>query len=661
MRAVAVLLVVAFHARVTGISGGFVGVDVFFVISGFLITGLLADEQRRTGTLSLTGFYARRVRRLLPLGTLVLVATVVASRLVLPAVEQPAVAGESTAAALWFANWHYAAAATSYMSSVDLSPVLHFWSLSVEEQFYVVWPLLVLLVTAGRGTTSWQTRRTRLLVALLGLGAASFALSAATTRGSGPWAYFGLHTRAWELATGGLVALALPLLARVPRRAAAAAGWVGLAMVVAAAVAFSSTTLFPGTAAALPVAGAALLLAAGARTDAGASRLLAVPVLTFVGRVSYGWYLWHWPCLVLARAVWGNPTADSDLGSSPEPGPWVIGGAVAVSFLLAVVSHWLVEQPARTSRRLAASRGLTFAVAAALLVTSVGSAQLLLNPRAEVPSGGAQTPGQARNDTGTSPPCFAGFPGTKADGRCRFGDKRGTHVVVLVGDSHAAHWFPAMEKVALERHWQLWFWAKSACVVAAVREYTPIYHREYSECTTWRANVMHRIAELPRVDAVVIGRAYAYSELVLDDRGKHPKGAAAEARVWRDGSRKAFVELSRLARHVVILRDTPWPGLSVPGCLSKHPGEPQSCSYRRAGHTELDTDLVHDELAAVPPGTSIRFVDMNDAVCPRSRPLCPVVTTAGSIVFRDRHHLTARFAREISAVLGARLDRYVED
>jgi peptidoglycan/LPS O-acetylase OafA/YrhL len=199
LRAVAVTSVVAFHAGVGFISGGFVGVDVFFVLSGFLITGLLVDELARTGRISLTHFYARRVRRLLPLAALVLAATAAATQVLVPAIDRAGVAVDLAAAALGVANWRFALQATQYMADTDKSPVLHFWSLGVEEQFYVVWPLLLvaLIGMSGVAKRSWAVAFRRMVWVLGGVFVVSLLLSVQQTSSGAAGAYYGLHTRAW--------------------------------------------------------------------------------------------------------------------------------------------------------------------------------------------------------------------------------------------------------------------------------------------------------------------------------------------------------------------------------------------------------------------------------------------------------------------------------
>ena len=286
LRAIAVLLVVAFHAGLGLVPGGFVGVDVFFVISGFLITGVLLGDWSKHGTISIRTFYARRARRLLPLSTLVLLVTAVVSYVVLPSLERPSVAHDIRAAALWFANWDFASSSTQYMSDTDKSPVLHFWSLSVEEQYYVVWPLLILLVLrSSRGLDALAVRK-RLLHVLGWLGAGSLLLSGLTTHSKGPWAYFGLHTRAWELAAGALLAVALPWLPRLTARGATLIGGTGLLLVAWSVLAFDRTTTFPGWAAVMPVLGTVLLLGSGGGVAPPGTPLLSTRPMTYVGRLS---------------------------------------------------------------------------------------------------------------------------------------------------------------------------------------------------------------------------------------------------------------------------------------------------------------------------------------------------------------------------------------
>jgi peptidoglycan/LPS O-acetylase OafA/YrhL len=685
--------VVAFHAGLGPLSGGFVGVDVFFVISGFLITGLLVDELHRTGTIDLPRFYARRIRRLLPMAALVLVTTAVVFRPLLAPIDRPGLGKDLTAAALWTANWRFAAGATDYLGTVDSSPVLHYWSLSVEEQFYLCWPLLLLaLLWIGGRPRRWQVVCRRFATGLAGLAAASFVASALTTAGSGPWAWFGLHTRGWELAAGGLLAMARPQLPALPRLAAVLSGWSGLAIVFGSALILDRESSFPGTAAFWPVAGAVLIVAGGTRTTDGPAGLLGVPALTHLGRLSYAWYLWHWPCLVAVRmlAESRTPGADPDLPAGPAP-RWAIVLALAVSLGLAHASHRLVEQPVRQAPGLLRSWERTLAVGAGLLVTATvlpwlvlqtpepavravaaagtgaapaavaGSIVTSADAAASAPTTGAwpapgrrvarMTPQQARTDDAAPSRCFLGFAAVEVDPGCRFGDPDAGRVVVLIGDSHAAQWFPALAAAASRRHWTLWFWAKSGCGYADAPQWLEAFHRIYTECAAWRSAVLARIARLPRVDTVLVGRNYAqFSKLVDASRRMLPAPAAAAA--WAAGAARTLAALHSSARSVVLLRDTPRPITDTPACLSRHPGAAERCGYPRAGHLALDAAVYASERAAV-AADGVRVVDLGDLVCATDP--CPVVSTSGAIMFRDGHHLTATFARERTPAVAQRL------
>src|SRR5262245_31614313 len=257
LRGVAILLVLLCHVRLPGAEAGFVGVDVFFVLSGFLITGLLANKRERTGRIGLGPFYARRARRILPAAVLVLAATLLVARFVLSPLDLRRVADDGLAASLSLANMRFALDATDYFAPLDASPMLHFWSLAVEEQFYLLWPILLLIVA--------RIRRPRPAMAALAIAvlAGSFVLGNALTDTSSAWAYFSLPTRAWQLAAGGLLALGAPLLARVPGSVAVAVGWVGAGLLGASLVAIGPTTAYPGLDSLLPTLGAVALIASG--------------------------------------------------------------------------------------------------------------------------------------------------------------------------------------------------------------------------------------------------------------------------------------------------------------------------------------------------------------------------------------------------------------
>jgi len=681
LRAIAVVLVVLFHAGLGAVPGGFVGVDVFFVISGFLITALLVDELDRSGTVSLSAFYARRVRRLLPLSALVLVVSAFASAAILVPLAHQSVADDIRAAALWMSNWHFAAGSTQYMASTAQSPVLHYWSLSLEEQFYVVWPLIILLVVRSAGRWSPMARR-RLATSLGAVLATTLLMSILLTSSLGPWAYFGLQTRAWELALGAALSMAVARLVELPLAIAGLAGWAGLGLITWSAVTFDRTTVYPGIAAVVPVVGAGLVLASGARTrGAGAAGLLSHPALVHVGKLSYGWYLWHWPLLVMAGALAPIGESDGLDDVAPQTPVTYVVVALVLSYVLAEVSHRWVEDPARTSAWFSASRTRSLTLGAALTVTSVLIATIALptsdaavevsvaapaaagaSAAGAASAGGAKavasspvtvaapkpmTPAQARVDGSAPTACYLGYAATTADLSCRFGDPHGSKVIALVGDSHAAMWLPALDKAAKAQGWQVWMWSKSACPMTEVGIYLPAFTSRYAACDAWRADVLRRLAALPQLDSVLVVRSKGYANgLVLDANGNTAAAADLPA-LWEKGTRDLLAQLTPHAANVTFLRDTPWSLTDVPDCLSAHLSDPSSCALSRTQRQHLDPVLVASETSAAAGTGGVRFIDATKLVCPKA--ICLVVTPTGIIVFRDQHHLTKTFSATLAA------------
>ncbi|CPR11768.1 acyltransferase domain-containing protein [Mycobacterium bohemicum DSM 44277] len=357
LRAIAVIAVVLYHAGIPGITGGYVGVDVFFVISGFLITRLLWQEVAATNSVAVGRFYAARARRLLPAAAVVGAATALLAAVALPPLQARSVFVDGIASALYVGNYRFATQGTDYLAPGMPSPFQHYWSLGVEEQFYLVWPVLIIGTAwlLGRlGRTGAAARAMPYAVALGVVGAASLTAAVWWTRTSPSWAFFSLPTRAWELAAGGLVALSIPQWRRLPLLPAAIAGWGGLVLILATCTQLGPHTPYPGTAALLPVLGTALVIGAGCATKGlGVGRVLCRPAMRSIGRVSYSWYLWHWPLLLLMPSLLGVPA-----------GPAVRLSATLVSAGLAVLTLHLVENPGRFAATLRRSVTASLGVAA---------------------------------------------------------------------------------------------------------------------------------------------------------------------------------------------------------------------------------------------------------------------------------------------------------
>jgi peptidoglycan/LPS O-acetylase OafA/YrhL len=683
LRGVAVLAVVLFHAGVPFLPGGYVGVDVFFVLSGFLITGLLWGELERAGRVSLRRFWARRARRLLPVALLVVLVTAVAAHVLLPPLRARAVHGDALAAALYAGNWAFALQSTDYLADTGAtSPLLHFWSLGVEEQFYLAWPLVVVLAASG-GLRRGAPSRARTLVAVGGVAVVSFALCVRLTEQAQPWAFFSLHTRAWELAAGAALALLVPQARRLPPLAAAVLGWTGLLAVLTAAVAIDTSTAFPGTAALLPVLGAGALVAAGCRPGAhGPAVLLDTAALRLAGRLSYSWYLWHWPVLVLAAEVAGPLDLPARLA------------LVAASGLLAAVTLRQLEDPVRQSAALSARPGQV--LAGALALTAAAAALLVAAPALlPTPSGavaqaplpvalptpdptpdatkGAAGPGPAptpQEDTveravrtavqqgvgvvevprNVTPAledahddqarpfrdgCHVRFLETRLP-PCVYGDPASPTTVALIGDSHATHWFPALETAAAARGWRLLAHGKSTCPPLGLRLWHPGLNRTYDECEQWQAQVLAKLRD-ERPEVVVLGVARHYGpEWQIDVHGD----------AWAAALGRRVAELRATGTRVVVLGGTPWPRQDVAQCLSEHLGDARACTFRRSAG--VDAGDVAAERAAVQAAGGT-YLDVVPWLC--AAEVCPVVV-GNVLVYRDDNHITTHWASTLAPLVG---------
>ncbi|GLY94631.1 acyltransferase family protein [Actinoplanes sp. NBRC 103695] len=654
LRAVAVLLVVLYHAGVPLLGGGFVGVDVFFVISGYLITGLLAREVTGSGRLSVAGFYARRFLRLLPAAVLVTAATVVAAAHWLPPLRTPQIAGDGLFATLYSVNYRLAATGADYLNAETApSPLQHFWSLAVEEQFYLVWPLLLL--------AAWAAGRRRGVAIALGVVVAgSFAVSLWQTGANPTWAYFGLHTRAWELGAGALVAVLAP---RFPRRFASALSAAGLAAIALAAVLLNARTPFPGYAAALPVAGAVAVLAGGITAPSG---LLREPVLQAVGRLSYSWYLWHWPFLVIGPAALGVPA------TLPVKLALAAASLVAASLTYALVENPIRRLPALRRRpwpTLAAGLAVTVLAAAGYLAATRVEAEPATAYRAPVLTAwapdrlaeGVRTPAVPANLTPPLRTAGKDLPRLYPDGcsseltddtvrkPCAYGDVASSETVVLYGDSHAAHWFPALEVIARDRNWRLVVVTKNACSAAATRIFQVKLNRPFNECMTWRRKAWSAIADL-RPSRVFMASAAA-GGTVVDGSGVPLTDPTWTDRAWLAGWAETTDRLSSSGARLFLLEDTPYQSSQPLECLSLHPKNPHACVV--AADVALLSPDRRRAIALKLRAKGVTVIDPTPWFC--TAKACPVIV-GNVLVFRDPSHMTATWSRLLAPQLAPRLD-----
>ncbi|MEP6620293.1 MAG: acyltransferase family protein [bacterium] len=640
LRGVAILLVVLFHADVPGLEGGFVGVDLFFVLSGFFITGILVREQHDTGTIDLSAFYGKRALRLLPPLLLVLMATMAAVMWLYAPVDRAPILETAQSVAMYSGNIGFARGAVDYFASAE-NPLLHTWSLAVEEQFYIVWPLLLLFIPflASRQKADIHepdVPRTRPLLGAIALTAlASFAASLWLTNTAQPWAFFGMPTRIWEFALGG--ALVVIMKGRTDQRVYLAVSLqvLGLLAIALAVVAYNRDTPYPGIAALLPALGTAALLIGGERAPRSVvSRALAVPPVRWLGRMSYAWYLWHWPLV--------------GLGAVLLPNIGVVGKGVwsVVALVLAWLTYHSLERSARDGRmsRLPEHWRAPTALAVSVVALLVAAGALRLASRqASQPEQRALA--AARVDR-MDHNCWA----TKvenAKARCEFGDTTATTTIALLGDSHAEHWLGGLDAAGRSHRWKIDAMVKGGCPVADVPERPAARtSRTYRECTRYREAMMQRI--IARHPSAVILSSWDHYVLVQGKAGRWQVGADE----WQRGLRRTYVRLVAAGIPVIIIRGTPRTWFDVPGCLSRRAAKlfmAGACEYDRA---DALSQVAIDAQTTAAKGLPVRFVDMNDQVCPTQR--CGVVRK-GVVIFTDDNHLTATFSRSVAPVLGERI------
>jgi peptidoglycan/LPS O-acetylase OafA/YrhL len=665
LRAIAVGLVLLYHAGLPFIPGGFVGVDVFFVISGFLITGLLVKEVQRSGTISLAGFYARRAKRLLPAAATVLATTVVLVLAVVPRISWEEIGGDIVAAALYVVNWRLADRSVDYLAEdSEASPVQHFWSLAVEEQYYLVWPLLLLLV-------AWMVRkrgrelRHHLWIGLAIIAIPSFAWSVYYTMEEPPVAFFVTTTRMWEMAIGAAVALAAVWLTKVPQLFAVALGWLGVAAIVASALVYSTDSEWPGYAAALPTLGTAAVIAAGfSAGPRGPVAILGTRPFTWVGGLSYSLYLWHWPLIVAAAAYWDGLTPTRGL-------------AVALlSFIPAWLTLKFIENPIRFSRTTFKVPRNSLKLGAALSVLGVVLGFSLIGITAVVSGGGVANAKGAAAITGKSfqaqKSADAMVPdpleatddvpdaydkGCQVDvtsaqpAACTYGDPDGDKTVALVGDSKALQWISALDTIGKERGWKVVTYTKSACTFADVTISQD--GKPYASCTEWNKAVTDKLlADKPDVVLTSQGKNKA-----LDDPTDAKGGASEETMI--KGMKARWNELTKAGISVAVLRDNPHPDEDISPvyeCVDDNRDSLDKCAFDRSGGEEKGGGPVQVE--AVKQVKGVELIDMNDYLCPGDE--CPPVI-GDVLIYRQGSHLTKTYVDTLAPRLERELVRVVDE
>ncbi len=711
LRALAVIAVIAYHAGVPLTGGGFVGVDVFLVISGFLITSLLLTEWDGSGRISLTRFYARRARRLLPISAAVLAATGLASVIWLEPTRLDELGVDILAASGFAVNLVLAGRGTDYLAA-ELAPsaIQHYWSLAVEEQFYVLWPALILIaLRLGRRTA---------VGAVVALTAASALASALLTGPHPTWSYFGLHTRAWELGLGALLAVTLTATRRAPENLRAGLGWIGLVAIGIAIATFDRVEHFPGTWAALPVIGAALVLISGDDNPRGVARLLRLSPLQWAGSRSYSLYLWHWPALVIGAAAIGR-----------EPGPLATVALVATSIALAEIGFRSIENPIRRSPRLDRRSWLSLTVGAGLLavgavvglaVSNVDTTKRtgviaaapepapalpeVTEPEAEPPEGEPATVFSSANDEPTASVEATATTTTSTTSSTTVPPPTPADAIALdaIADALGARVVPDNLRPSLLEanrdtsplygtgcHQYLEERAAQGCVFGDPDGDITVAIWGDSHAAQW-FSAIDLIAEqrgwrlvsitqggCPVIDVLTWNRSgdavfdhcapwrdnvlarFAEEEVDVVLLGQHyglldaDSRGAVSASVWAEQLPALLDRVSETMTPIVLI-DSPDPPEDVPTCLSEHPEEIEVCEPGAPGNTETAVAATIREITAE---RGVGTIDPRPWLCVENR--CPVVV-GDILVYRDSHHLSDTFVRWFTPVLDRAIGPYID-
>jgi len=658
LRALAVLLVLVYHIDPTVLPGGYIGVDVFFVISGFLITGHLWREASTTGTVNLKRFWAARARRILPASLVTTVGVIALALVLLPPSLVESWWKQALASVLYVENWALAAESVDYQAAGN-SPTAfqHFWSLGVEEQFYLVWPLLVLLAVGlwagSRGGVVMKDPRTlrRILLVIFGVvAAASLVWGIRQSSGDDPVAYYSTLTRVWELAAGGILAL----LMRDTRRFAPLRNTLvvfGIATIVTAACLYDSSTPFPGVAALAPTLGACAVIAGGRTSGPGSLRSITESWgVQRLGDISYSLYLWHFPVVVFFGIYTGRVPRLTDV--------MVI---LIASFALAIASYTLVEQPIRTVRWFRVDTRML--VAALVAMVLVGGLTLTLpwrvqgtidrwDSNAQAAAGDADetiregiqrdfapfvdgstaispNPMKAAQDKNAEIYACQAAQRATVTAMCEFGETENPKATVaVVGDSHAAMFTEPLLTIAEERDWRVVTYLHSACPFSADPRSgdTP----EVQACSAANAQTRAEVLELaPQLVVTTFQESYA-----LAPRGseEHP-GAEGLAEVWN--------EWADLGSQVVVLRDTPHAREDVIECVTENYTDPTQCVQPRQDALG-GRDTVPAALELAPRVRSAEFLDY---FCDEES--CPAVI-GNVLVYRDPNHVTSTYMGQLT-------------
>jgi peptidoglycan/LPS O-acetylase OafA/YrhL len=614
LRAIAVLPVVAFHAGISGFSGGYVGVDVFFVISGFLITSIILEEIR-SDRFSLVRFYERRCRRILPaLFVVLMTTTVLASILLIPS-QFEEFAESLVYTSLFVSTFHFSGEPGCFDLSSEFAPLLHTWSLSVEEIFYVVFPVLMIL--CFRPSSSRIGRWILLCVCLLSFLGATFALARNPESRS---AFYFPHARAWELLLGGMAVLFSSVAQRLSRMAGPLS-FAGVAMILSSVVFYSSETTFPGPAALLPCLGTWLVIAFGGIRKSFVTDLLAHPGLVWIGRASFSLYLWHWPLLVMMRTIRGAALSNAETA-----------GVLVVSALLSFVTLFWVERPFRGAGGILSSQQIFLAAAGITLAfAAFGTFGKISGGWPSRYTGAERAIVEASRDI--DPRRYECLQSLERDGGCLYGATNRSPTVGLWGDSHAAMYSSALGEVAQRNGTSALVFTMSSC--APANRYVGPNHPWGDACENLQAKALKTFIETKSITTVILAARWHGHDL-------HHSNPDLDAAL-----RDAIARLRTAGKTVAIIHPIPEFGQDLPQVLTNMllTGDPPAELSIERSDFEARHEAETAYLASLPE--DLLHLHPADEMCDTTK--CYFFRD-GRVFSHDAHHLSVTGAQAIAEI-----------
>jgi peptidoglycan/LPS O-acetylase OafA/YrhL len=686
LRAIAVLAVVISHSKIT-LESGFIGVDIFFVISGFLITKHLHDEVQKTGSVSMGGFYARRILRILPASVFVVLMTILAFLIWLSPLQTINYGWDSFVASLSGMNYRLAVTGTDYFNSTSLpTPFQHFWSLAVEEQFYVIWPLLIIIIAkifirkpktlvnstdlkyidfesenkrvqafekefAAVYFLKFKIAITLLLILII---ATSLYLSYSVTLQSQPWAYFGLQTRAWQLAIGSLLAFYVSTFAKINHKVAAILSWLGFAGLILGFVWISEKTVYPGLWSLIPTLSTALIVLSGVNeTKYSFENLFNCRPVRWIGKISYSWYLVHWPLFVMFFYTVGDGLSAVHKFA-----------LILVSFVLANLCFLLVENPIRFATWVRVSLVRTFALGLLLILISAGASysvvyikteslknyeevevvqnvldEKALTQRIKQGLASKKIPFELKTPLSMVPTdrpylnCYVPQSDIELPeiDKCTIKNPKNTKTIALIGDSHIYQWANAFQKIAEKYNYNLLTLVKPGCPMYEVSVFDPTLNRDYSECYIWRKNMLKKLAEIK--PDIVIHSGIIYKEANVEKFIDYMK------------------TLKSITSNVVNIVDTRKPNIQIPECLTKNSDDIQKCTFNTDFELNNGGDI-KEQQTKVAKELGVQNIETTGWFC--FEKLCPPIVQ-NIVVYQDDNHVSNTYAQYLGGLLEQKL------